>query len=201
MLKVGLTGGIGSGKSTVGAIFRSLGIPLFIADLRAHALMMSDEGVKEKIRSLLGNKAFDNQDKPDRKYIASQVFHDRNLLRELNAIIHPAVRSDFDHWCQAFVTRPYVLQEAAVLFESGGAKLMDENIVVWAPEEIRMNRVVLRDHISEKEVRARMQHQWNDLERAAQAQFTVINDNVHSLIRQVKDIHMALCHIDANHTL
>ncbi len=195
MLKVGLTGGIGSGKSTVGAIFKLLGVPIFIADLRAHALMIADEVVQEQLISLLGKKAYDSHGRPDRKFIASQVFNDQELLAALNGIIHPAVRNDFNQWCQDYLNHPYVMQEAAVLFESGGAALMDENIVVWAPEDIRMKRVSARDHISEQEVQARMQHQWSDLEKVSRAQFTIINDNTHSLIRQVQDLHILLCHI------
>lgn len=198
MLKVGLTGGIGSGKSTVGNIFQFFGIPVYIADSRAHGLMVNDPAVKARIKELLGIESYNAGDLPDRKYIASKVFQNPDLLAGLNAIIHPAVREDFTSWCQTYHMKSYVLHEAAILFESGVAGEMDENIVVWAPEEVRIARVIARDHVAEEEVRSRMKYQWTDLEKISRAQFTVINDHGHSLIRQVKDLHETLCYIGAN---
>lgn len=200
MLRVGLTGGIGSGKSTVGLIFQFFGIPVYIADLRAHGLMINDPEVKAQIKALLGDASYLG-DKPDRKHIASKVFQDPELLEGLNAIIHPAVREDFIGWCQIYHMKPYVLHEAAILFESGVSQEMDENIVVWAPEDVRIARVMARDQVAAGEVRDRMKHQWTDLEKITRAQFTVINDSAHSLIRQVKDLHDTLCYIDANSTV
>ena len=197
MLRVGLTGGIGSGKSTVGLIFKFFGIPVYIADVRAHGLMVNDPEVKAQIKALLGNASYAG-DKPDRKYIASQVFQNPELLAGLNAIIHPAVRQDFTDWCQIYHLKPFVLHEAAILFESGVSDEMDETIVVWAPEEMRVARVMARDQVTEDEVRGRMKHQWTDLEKITRAQFTVINDSAHSLIRQVKDLHDTLCYLAAN---
>lgn len=200
MLRVGLTGGIGSGKSTVGLVFNFLGIPVYIADARAHGLMANDEKVKAQIKLLLGNTSY-HDDKPDRKYIASRVFQDPELLDALNAIIHPAVREDFKDWCRTYHMKPFVLHEAAILFESGVSDEMDENIVVWAPEEARISRVMLRDKVTEDEVRSRMRHQWTEQEKIARAQFTVINDGAHSLIRQVKDLYDTLCFISADSTV
>lgn len=195
MLKVGLTGGIGSGKSTVARIFELLGIPVFVADLRAHMLMTRDQLVKDRIISLLGPDSYDTSGRPDRKYISSKVFDNKKLLDGLNAIVHPAVRDDFESWCQSFTQHPYVIQEAAVLFESGGAALMEENILVWAPEAQRIDRVIARDHVSKSDVLARMHHQWSEDQKVYGSQFVIINDTTHSLIRQVLDIDAALVHI------
>ncbi|HLF63271.1 MAG TPA: dephospho-CoA kinase [Saprospiraceae bacterium] len=192
MLKVGLTGGIGSGKSTVASIFSLLGVPVYIADLRAHELMIRNQTIREKIIALLGVKAYDAHHLPDRKYIAAKVFEDKGLLENLNSIIHPVIRDDFESWCTSFSDRFYIIQEAAVLFESGGAALMNENILVWAPEDLRMKRVMARDRVAGAEVQARMQVQLADEDKAAQSQFLIINDNEHSLIRQVLDIDQAL---------
>lgn len=191
MLKVGLTGGIGSGKSTVARIFALLGVPVYIADLRAHRIMMSDASVQQQIIALLGSGAYLENGLPDRRFIASKVFADDTLLQGLNAIIHPAVRTDFAQWC-AFQEAPYVIQEAAVLFESGGDALMDEIILVWAPEEERIRRVAERDGISRDDVFSRMRHQWPDQQKATRAQFVINNDGAHPLLRQVMDIHAAL---------
>lgn len=193
MLKVGLTGGIGSGKSTIGHLFHLLGVPVYIADLQAHRLMISNPDVQGAIIALLGEQAFD-QGLPDRKYIAGRVFHNNAILAQLNAIVHPAVRSDFTTWCTT-QSVPYVIQEAAVLFESGGAGLMDELIMVWAPEAERIARVMRRDQVTDQDVRARMQHQWPDTDKVALAQFVVINDGAHSLIHQVSDLHSCLLRI------
>lgn len=195
MLKVGLTGGIGSGKSTAAGIFSLLGVHVYHADSSVHALMAQDQSVQEQILVLLGNQSYDAFGKPDRKYIASRVFSDTDLLERLNAIVHPAVRADFERWCQAHRHQPYVIQEAAVLFESRGNSLMDEMILVWAPENLRIERVIQRDQVSPQEVRARMLHQWDDLQKTSKSQFILINDEDHSLIRQVVDIHRILLHL------
>lgn len=194
MLKVGLTGGIGSGKSTVAGIFTLLGVPVFIADHRAQVLMQ-DSTMRDEIKSLIGSQAYDSHGAPDRSFIAARVFQDSALLEALNAIIHPAVRNDFETWCGQFSDKAYVIQEAAILFESGGAELMHENILVWAPEDLRLSRVMDRDNVSKAEVQARMGHQWSDDRKVALSQFIILNDDNHGLIRQVMDIDAALTSI------
>ena len=191
MLKVGLTGGIGSGKTTVGRIFQLLGVPLFIADLEAKEILASDPDVRTAVQALLGPQAY-VEGSPDRAWIASRVFDSPELLKGLNAIIHPAVRGRFDSWTASYSTQPYVIQEAAILIESGGAALMDRNILVWAPEEIRITRVAARDGTPTEAVKKRMEHQMPDDAKVTSADFVIINDGAHPLIRQILEIHRAL---------
>ena len=195
MLKVGLTGGIGSGKTTVAGLFELLHVPVYYADRRAQALMETDTHIRKAIESLLGQDTITPEGVPDRALIAQKVFKNSDLLKGLNAIVHPAVRKDFDQWCNQYSDKNYVIQEAAILFESGAAALMDENILVWAAEDVRVTRTVKRDDTNEEAVRGRMQHQWSDDQKASRVQFTIINDGAHSLIRQVLDIHHMLLHI------
>ncbi len=194
MLKIGLTGGIGSGKSTVAGIFGILGVPVFFADREAQLILHSDPSVQAQVISLLGEEAFSPAGVPNRKYIAAQIFGDPELLKHVDAVIHPAVFRQFDLWCAGRRDVPYVVQEAAILFESGGARYMDENIVVWAPEAVRLERVMQRDRVTEQEVRARMHHQLAEKDIVRQAQFVIINDGMHPLIRQVMEIHQVLLH-------
>ncbi|WP_224490732.1 dephospho-CoA kinase [Robertkochia flava] len=184
---VGLTGGIGSGKSTVAAMFGELGVPVFIADLEARKLLEEDESVKEKVRDLLGDSAFvDNL--PDRRYIASVVFDNKTLLDALNAIIHPAVAQRFQLWYSRQQS-PYVIYEAAILFEHGGQAKCDQVILVTAPKEIRISRVIKRDGVSRQEVLARMENQWPEEQKIPLADYVIENIDLEETLRIVKKIH------------
>jgi dephospho-CoA kinase len=194
VLKVGLTGGIGSGKSTVAQVFSLLGVPVYYADQRAQALIESDSVVREGIINLLGQEAYDLTGAFNRKLVAEMVFANTNLLTGLNEIVHPAVRTDFIDWANRYTGHPYVIQEAAILIESGGSAGMDAIILVWAPEELRLQRVVERDGSSESEVRARMQHQMQDVDKVRKSHYVVINDGKHSIMDQITDIHTAICY-------
>jgi dephospho-CoA kinase len=194
VLKVGLTGGIGSGKSTVAQVFSLLGVPVYYADQRAQALIESDSVVREGIINLLGQEAYDLTGAFNRKLVAEMVFANTNLLTGLNEIVHPAVRTDFIEWANRYTGHPYVIQEAAILIESGGSAGMDAIILVWAPEELRLQRVVERDGSSESEVRARMQHQMQDVDKVRKSHYVVINDGKHSIMDQITDIHTAICY-------
>ena len=154
---VGLTGGIGSGKTTVAKMFMELGVPVYLADVEAKKLLAENTEVQKKVIDILGEQAYKNEE-PDRAYIAEKVFKNKNLLTSLNKIIHPAVKIHFENW-YASQNAPYVLKEAAILFESGSYKDCNAIITVTAPEEIRINRVILRDKTTEEAVRARMQNQ------------------------------------------
>jgi dephospho-CoA kinase len=122
------------------------------------------------------------------------VFANAGLLAGLNEIVHPAVRTDFIEWANRYTGHPYVIQEAAILIESGGSAGMDAIILVWAPEELRLQRVVERDGSSESEVRARMQHQMQDVDKVRKSHYVVINDGKHSIMDQITDIHTAICY-------
>lgn len=157
---IGLTGGIGSGKSKVGAYLEAQGFPLYIADNAAKELMHKNEALKASIIALLGEKAY-RQNQLNHSFIAERVFGNPALLQQLNALVHPAVAKDFSLW-KAKQKSAYVIKEAAILFETGGAELCDIVLLITAPEPLRINRVMQRDGVEEKEVRNRMARQWPD---------------------------------------
>ena len=190
MLKVGITGGIGSGKSTVCKIFESLGIPVFRADDESRRLLSEDAEVKKQVVSLLGKEVI-IQGKPDRKKISELVFNDPEKLRALNAIIHPRVRDGVALWAKQ-QRSAWVIEEAAILFESGAYKNLDAVIVVSAPEEERIKRVVNRDGLTETLVRERIKNQITEEERRKRADFIIENDGGQLLIPQALAIFKTL---------
>ena len=187
MLKVGLTGGIGSGKSTVAEIFSLLGIPVFNADLVAKQLMEEDELLKAQIKNEFGEEAY-SENKLNRKYIASIVFNDSYQLEKLNAITHPAAIQAARDWMQAQTT-PYVIKEAALMFESASAAGVDVVIGVFAPQPIRIKRVMDRDHISREEVLARIDKQIDEEIKMKLCDHVLMNDEQQLLIPQVLKLH------------
>ncbi|WP_224482637.1 dephospho-CoA kinase [Robertkochia aurantiaca] len=190
MKTVGLTGGIGSGKSTVARMFEELGVPVYIADTAGKRLMAKSSDIRKKVIDLLGAEAYEGE-LPDRKHIASKVFEDRDLLRSLNAIIHPAVAKDFSRW-KSEQDAPYVIKEAAILFETGGDKNCDYVITVTTPENIRIERVRKRDNVASEDVKARMQHQWDEDEKVKRADFVIENTEIDQTSLFVENIHEIL---------
>ena len=190
MIKVGVTGGIGSGKSTVCRIFESLGIPVFRADEESRRLLTEDEDVKKQVIALLGESVIQNG-KPDRKKIAEMVFNNPEKLQGLNAIIHPKVRDGLKQW-MAKQNTPWVIEEAAILFESGAYKNMDAVIVVSAQKELRIQRVVGRDNVTREHVLERMKNQLSEEERRKRADFIIENDDKQMLIPQAIEIFKTL---------
>ena len=190
MKLIGLTGGIGSGKTIVADIFRTLGIPVYVSDERAKILMHADETVKNQIITLFGPKAYHEDGQLNNSWIASQVFNDRNVLLQLNAIVHPAVFLDLQQWASqaSQVAAPYLIQESAILFEADLTKRFDAIVLVVAPEAIRIQRVMQRDGASKEAVMARMNNQWPDAEKIVRADFVIYNDGLRALIPQVTDI-------------
>ncbi len=190
MLKIGLTGGIGSGKSTVARIFPVLGIPVYNADLVARRLMNSEKKLIEGIMATFGKEAYKNGEL-DRNYMASKVFPDQDLLLRLNALVHPAVHHDFIRWCemQTGTGVPYIVEDAAILVESGAYKQFDVIIVVHAEQRTRIRRVIERDGISEADVRSRMKRQMPDEELLHYADFVIRNNGEELLVPQVLDLH------------
>ncbi len=191
-LRIGITGNIGSGKTTVCQIFATLGIPIYYADPAARRLMETDPALIRAITKLLGPRAYNPDGSLDRAYVAKQIFGNERLLRPLNNLVHPAVGRDGLRWHRAQSGVPYTLYEAALIYESSGDRAMDAVIVVRAPEAIRVRRVMERDGVSEADVRARMARQWPEARKVDQADFVIDNDGEHALVPQVLAIHRTL---------
>ena len=193
MKRVGLTGGIGSGKSTVARIFQSLGVPIYFADDRGKYLLDHDLELKEAVRAAFGESVYPGG-KLDRKALGAIVFDSPDRLSELSALVHPAVGRDYLAWCEATAVEdnPFTIKEAAILFETGGYREMDATIVVSAPEELRISRVMSRDGVEEDAVRARMDRQWPEGDKVALADYVIVNDGELSLIEQVVELHKEL---------
>ncbi len=192
MKRVGITGGIGSGKSTVCVVFEQLGIPVYYADQQAKWLMVHDERLREGVVVLLGAEAYLPKGQLNSRWIAGRVFQQPALLQQLNALVHPVVATHSEQWHASQSSVPYTLYEAALLFESGGYQKMDSMITVTAPLPVRIERVMQRDHCSREEVEARIARQLPEEEKVARANFVIVNDGQHSLISQVLHIHHSL---------
>ena len=190
MKLIGLTGGIGSGKSTVAGLFRTLGIPVYESDVRAKLLMNENKEVKEQILKLFGHDAYSNDQELNRSWVASKVFSDPSLLKQLNAIVHPGVYNDLKQWANEELQRaaPYLLQESAILFEEDLLSGLQAIILVVAPETTRISRVMKRDNSTEEQIRHRMKFQWPDEKKIPLSDFIIYNDGERSLISQVMDI-------------
>jgi dephospho-CoA kinase len=192
ILKVGITGGIGSGKTTVCRIFESLGIPVYYADDRAKQLMVEDEVLRGQIQNLFGAEAYLPDGNLNRQYIASQAFSQPHLLQRLNALVHPAVAKDSLAWHEQQSGVPYTLKEAALLYESGSDQSLDKIITVTAPEALRIQRVMQRDGSDEAAVRARIDKQMPEEEKVKRADYVIYNDGKQLLLPQIQRIHQAL---------
>lgn len=190
MIRVGLTGGIGSGKSTVARYFSELEVPVYEADKAAKYLMNSDHNLITAIKNLLGEDAYTTEGL-NRALVAGKVFGNRNLLDQLNALVHPAVRKDFNSWASQQES-DYVIQEAAILFETAGHKHFDYNILVTAPEETRIKRVMKRDGVDRKQVEARLKNQWKDADKIPLADFVLDNRDRRKTRANVRRIHRKL---------
>lgn len=190
MLRIGLTGGIGSGKSTVANVFRVLNVPVFEADAEGRRLLKEDTAVGAAVRDRFGPTVF-RDGLIDRAALGAIVFNDKQALADLNGIIHPAVRASFNTWASE-QTAPYVVMEAAILAETGNHKAFDRILVVTAPEELRIRRVMERDGVEAEAVQARMSNQLSDDERNALADHLIENDDRHLVIPQVLAVHTAL---------
>lgn len=191
MKRIGLTGNIGTGKSTVARIFEILGIPVYHADKQAREILES-ETVKAQLADLFGKRVLDTMNQIDRKALASIVFNDKDKLSILNELVHPLVEEDFFRWCNEHASHNYILQEAAILFESGFDRLFDANILVTAPEELCIARVMARDGIGKEMVSDRMRNQWPQEKKRALADYEISNDEISMVIPQVLSIHQEL---------
>ena len=192
MLKVGITGGIGSGKTIVCNVFELLGIPVYYSDEESKGLLDNNAVVKENVLKIFGNDILTDSGIIDRKKLSALVFEDKTKLQQLNAIVHPAVAKHFDEWVKLHATGNYILKEAAILFESGADKQVDTVITVTAPLELKIQRAISRDKISKEQVEQRMSNQWTDEKKIKLSEFVIYNDEDQMLIPQVLKIHELL---------
>src|SRR6188768_1346489 len=190
VLRLGLTGGIGSGKSTAARFFEVLGIPVYYADISARKLMNEDAELRSAIATIFGNQAYANNIL-DRKYISSIVFSDPAKLQQLNALVHPATKKDGEGWMQQ-QTSPYAIHEAALIFEAKVAERLDQVIGVSSPIELRIKRAMKRDKVNREEVLKRMDQQLDEEVKMSKCDLVLINDDQQLLIPQVLDLHEKL---------
>ncbi|MFA5556844.1 MAG: dephospho-CoA kinase [Flavobacteriaceae bacterium] len=188
---VGLTGGIGSGKSTVADFFKELGVPVYIADSEARKIMDYPEVIRE-VKSIFDENVTDTDNKLDRKKIASLVFNNPEKLKKLNAIVHPRVKEDFAYWLDKHKNHKYVIKEVAIIFETNSEKDFDKIILVTAPEKERIKRVMKRDNVSEREVLERMKNQLSDTDKISKSDFIIDNTNKIFAKKQAGNIHLSL---------
>jgi dephospho-CoA kinase len=196
-LQIGITGGIGSGKSTVAAIFAGLGVPVYDADSHAKLVMTTDQILANQIKREFGNLCYGADGKLDRKYLAAQVFGFPERLAKLNSLVHPRVEIDYQQWLTLHKTHRYILKEAALLFESGSASKLNKVIVVTAPERVRTKRVMNRDGRTETEVKDIINRQWPESQSVAEADYLINNDETTALMPQVLKLHNEFCSVKA----
>jgi dephospho-CoA kinase len=188
MTKVlGLTGGIGSGKTTVAKIFKSLDVPVYNADQAAKILMNTSKELKHKIKQLLGEDAY-KQNELNKEFISEKIFNNKVLLTNINALVHPEVTMDFNSWL-SIQTSAYVVKEVAVLFETAAEDQFDYILTVTAPEALRIKRIIERDHTSLAKIKAVMSNQLQDSEKTAKSHFMILNIDWDDTQKQVYDIH------------
>ena len=190
MLKIGITGSIGAGKSTVAGIFKVLGVPVFDADATAKNILNTDPVLREQIAAAFGSETYKNG-LLDRKYLATLVFNNPDQLAKLNALVHPATIEAANIWAKHWEEQgcPYILKEAALLFEAGTNVGLDFIIGVTAPVEMRIARVMERDHVTREEVLKRMQHQLDDTEKMKRCNFVIDNNEASLVIPEVLALH------------
>lgn len=189
MLKIGLTGNIGSGKTIVSRIFELLGVPVFYADDAAKKVMVTDQVLIESIKSAFGENSYFDDGSLNRKHIAGIVFNNAEQLAKLNSLVHPATFRAFDEWLKEIKDAPYILKEAALLFESDSYKMCNYSIMIQAPVEIRIKRVMQRDGLTREEVESRNSKQFSDEKKTQLADYIIKNDDVQLVIPQVLELH------------
>jgi dephospho-CoA kinase len=193
MLKIGITGGIGSGKSTVARVFETLGIPVFNADKAAKTLMDNDPDLKTALQNIFGTNIYNNG-RLNRPLLSSIVFKDKDKLQQLNQIVHPKVIAWGETW-HSLQQTPYTLKEAALFFETGSYRMMDFIIGVYAPIDIRIERVMTRDQLTALQVSDRISKQMNEEEKMKLCKFVIVNNNEQSVVEQVVNIHQQILNL------
>ncbi len=189
MMIVGITGGIGSGKTTVCSIFRQLGVPVYEADVEARKLYDLEPEIPDRIKKEIAEETFDKKGKLDKRKLSELVFQDEVLLKKLNKIVHPHVIRHFAEWKKQYSGAAYLLKETAILFESGANQDCDRVINISAPVELRIRRVIQRDKRTREDVEQIMLRQWSDEEKIKRSDFVVVNDEREMVVPQVLEIH------------
>jgi dephospho-CoA kinase len=187
IMRLGITGGIGSGKTSVCKVFRVLGIPVFYADPEANLVMNNDKFIIKEINKLAGSDLY-SDGTMDRRKLASLIFNDQDLLKKVNSLVHPVVFDNFKQWT-AIQDSPYVIMEAAILFESGASELVDRIATVFAPVEERISRVTQRNTLSREEVMERINNQMSDADRIKKSDYVINNSENEMIIPAILKIH------------
>jgi dephospho-CoA kinase len=187
MITIGITGGIGSGKSTVCHLFSAMNFPVYIADIESRRLTETDSRIRKGLIALFGEELFKNN-VLNKKMLADEIFNNPEKLALVNGIIHPIVTQDLEKWKQKHINSPIAVLETAILFETGLNKKVDKSIVVISPIDLRIKRIIERDHIAESDVRKRIANQMSDEEKTALADYVIYNDEKRSIIQQVNEI-------------
>jgi len=190
MKTIGLTGGIGSGKTTVARMFEVFKIPIYIADTEAKVLMEQSKVIRQELESLLGTSIYKNG-RLNRGYMAEMIFNNSQLLNQVNQIVHPRVEVHFQEWKKQF-NSVYCIKEVAILFENNGHLKCDKTILVVADKEERINRVMLRDNVNREKVLERISHQWPDSKKIPLSDYIIKNNNIEDTRKQVKRLHSIL---------
>ncbi len=191
MMRVGITGNIGSGKTLVCSVFEHLGVPVYYSDQAGRRISQSAEVISE-IAAVFGKAVLQADGQIHRKALSAIVFNSKAALQSLNAIIHPRVRADYEKWCLAHASAAYTLMESAILFEHAFYQQMDYNICVQAPKPLRVQRVMQRDGVAKEAVEARMANQWPEDKKIVLSDFVIYNDGKQMLIPQILDLHRTL---------
>jgi dephospho-CoA kinase len=192
MMKIGITGSIGSGKTTVCKAFEALGVPVYYADNRAIEILEQNRKVISAVKKLFGKNIYDTKGRLKRKEVAQIVFSNKQKLKQYNALVHPVVLKNFERWAKKQKNVSYILKEAALLFEAGADKELDFVICVTAPEKLRIQRVMHRDGVKKADVLKRMKNQMSQKEKLSRSLLQIRNDGKTSLTKQVYDIHEAI---------
>ncbi len=188
MIKLGITGGIGSGKSVVSRLFRMMDIPVYLTDDEAKRLMIEDPIIRHELCTLVGNEVYQADLSLNRSLLANFIFGNPDNLIKVNSIVHPRVKTDFLQWAEHHKTFPLVGMECAILYESGFEIVVDKVLLVTAPLELRLRRAVKRDSTQEEQIRKRIKHQWDDIQLIGRADFVVLNDEETLLLPQITEI-------------
>ena len=188
MLKIGVTGGIGSGKTIVCKVFEQLGVPVFNADIYAGQIINQDNRIREQLEEYFGDGIYINNI-INKKELASNIFHNKEARMKVNSIVHPIVNKYFERWFEQYRDKKYIIKEAALLFEAGTFQDLDKIITVFAPEDLRINRIIKRDGMTAEEVKIRIKSQMDEILKTKKAHYIIYNDENRLIIPQILELH------------